>query len=758
MLLKYANPAPLNNEFTPNALGNNSWATHSLPIGNGYFGANIFGRTITERIQISEPTLVNPWFLKDDQPDQVCSAAGVNSFAEILIDLNHDKVKNYERWLCLETACACVNYSHNGVNYTRTAFTSYPDKVLVVKLEADHKNQLSFDLSVIIPFLGEFTVEPNDGFSKTGTVIVDKDKFLISGKMGYYNTEFEGVLQVVCPDGEIVARSTKLSVIGATEAVLIFSCDTNYALSEKVFCENNPKNKLVGNKVDKEKLFSTIKSATELGYQKLLKRHLKDYQNLYQKVQLNLNGETKGDYTNELIAEYKKGKRSAYLETLLFQYGRYLLISSSRSRLPTHLQGIWNAYSNSPWSCGYWHNINIQMNYWASYPTGLTELFIPYINYAKAFMKRTREFADEYMLNNYPENYGGKGNNGWIIGTGCSAYYIEGFDRVCHSGPGTGAFTALMFWDYYDYTRDIEFLKDFGYPALKETSLFLSKILTKIDGKYLIRDSASPENEHNGQYYKTVGCAFDQQMVYENFRRTIQSAELLGEVDDFILNLKRMLPHLDPVLIGDDGQIKEYREETHYSSIGEPLHRHISHLVGLYPGTIINNQTPEWIKGAQISLEKRGNGSSGWSISHRLLCWARIKNATKCYQLINHFITTKLNDNLWSVHPPFQIDGNFGYTASVSEMLLQSHSDYIEVLPSIPTEWESGEFKGLVARGNFTVDCKWTSGKISYLKITSNLGGELKIKLPAHLIPKGVSGDIFTKITNLNEQLVFENK
>ena len=753
MILKYNKPAPLYNEFAKNGIGGNSWEYYSLPIGNGYFGANIFGRTITERIQISEPTLVNPWLLAEGKPDEVCSAYGVNNFAEVLIDLNHESITDYERSLSLEDACARVSYKYNGIKYTRTAFTSHPDKVLVVKLEAE-KKQLSFDLSVITPFLHDNPQE-NFGFTKTGKVVVENNCFIISGTMGHYGIEYKGILKVICNSGEVLSSADKISVKNANNAVLIFSCETNYTLSENVFCQLDHSKKLEGYIVDQEKLNNTIDFACKLGYNKLLKRHLKDYKNLYGKVKLSL-GDQKEDYTDKLLDEYKNGKYSTYLETLLFQYGRYLLICSSRTRLPAHLQGIWSCYESSPWSCGYWHNINIQMNYWHSYSTGLTELFEPYINYAKAFIKRTRQFADAYILNNYPDKYEGEGKNGWIIGTGCSAYYIEGFDRVCHSGPGTGAFTALMFWDYYDYTRDVKFLKEFGYPALKEMSLFFSKILVKIDGKYLIKESASPENEHNGEYPHTIGCAFDQQMVYENFKRTIESAEILGLEDDFILKLKEMLPYLDPVLIGDDGQVKEYREETYYSSIGDPLHRHVSQLVGLYPGTIINSNTPEWLKGAEITLNKRGKGTSGWGIMFRLLMWARIKNAEKCYEHIKHFISTRLNDNLWGTHPPFQIDGNFGFTASISEMLLQSQSGFLEVLPSVPSDWESGEFKGLVARGNFVVSCKWENGKIKRIKIISKQGGKLNIKLPTYLLPKGYKGDIYTKDTKINEQIVFK--
>lgn len=752
MILKYNKPAPIDNEFAKNAIGCNSWEKYSLPIGNGFFGANIFGRTITERIQISEPTLVNPWLLAEGKPDEVCSAYGVNNFAEILIDLNHKKVTDYERSLSLDEACAKVSYKHNGVNFTRTAFTSHPDKVLVVKLEGQN-NQLSFDLSVITPFLHEDPQE-NFGFTKTGKVVVERDSFIISGTMGHYGIEYKGILKVICEDGELVSNKNKISVKNANTALIIFSCETNYSLSENVFCQLDHAKKLEGCKLDHEKLNNTIDIACNLGYDKLLERHLKDYQSLYFKTKLTL-GEQNEDYTDKLLSEYINGKDSTYLETLLFQYGRYLLICSSRTRLPAHLQGIWSCYESSPWSCGYWHNINIQMNYWPCYSTGLTELFKPYIDYAKAFMKRTRQFADAYILNNYPDKYEGEGKNGWIIGTGCSAYYIEGFDRVCHSGPGTGAFTALMFWDYYDYTRDVNFLKEFGYPALREMSLFFSKILVKIGDKYLIKDSASPENEHNGKYYQTVGCAFDQQMVYENFKRTIDCAEILGEEDDFILKLKQMLPNLDPVLIGDDGQVKEYREETYYSSIGDPIHRHTSQLVGLFPGTIINSNTPEWLKGAEVTLTKRGNGTSGWGMIFRLLLWARIKNADKCYQIVKTFITQRLHPNLWSFHPPFQMDANFGYTAAISEMLLQSHSGFIEVLPSIPAQWHSGEFSGFVTRGNFEVSCKWKKGKITYLKIVANTNGTLKVKLPPHLLTKNTDNNIYTKNLLAGETIIF---
>ena len=406
------------------------------------------------------------------------------------------------------------------------------------------------------------------------------------------------------------------------------------------------------------------------------------------------------------------------------------MISASRTFMPAHLQGIWNAFSDSPWSCGYWHNINLQMNYWSVGSAGLSELFIPYINYAKAYMPLAERNADVYVAESYPEKLSESGKNGWIIGTGAWPYNIGGFSSHSHSGPGTGAFTALLFWDHYDYTRDIEFLRDFGYPALRSMSVLYSKVLIERDGVYLVEHSASPEIEHNGSYYHTVGCAFDQQMVYECFRRTIDSAEIIGLQDDFIDKIKGILPHLEPVLIGDDGQVKEFREETGYASIGEPNHRHVSHLVGLYPGTIINEKHPEWIRAAEVTLNRRGDKTHCWAAAHRMLLWARVGNGKRAMDLLKSLIHNNVFENLWDRHPPFQIDGNFGYTAGVGEMLVGSSDGVVKILPALAPEWTSGEFSGIVSRGGISFDCKWQGGSITYLAAKAKTDIKLRLLLP----------------------------
>ena len=736
LTLRYSSEAPLSGELSTYACENGAWERYSLPLGNGFFGANVFGRTVTERIQISEPSLSNPYYTPKTVPRKHCSAAGVNSFAELFFHLGHSEPTEYERSLSLDEAVSHVSYKYNGTLYTREAFTSHPDNVLAVSLKADRQGALSFTARAVIPFLGEYSVEPGDGLSKSGAVTYENGAAIIEGEMEYHGIKYFGIMKVTSADGEIVTESDGIRLEKATEAKVIFSCTTNYQLTNEVFDQPEHQNKLKGLTPDKASVTVAVEKASSMPYSELKTRHISDYRSLYSRVTLNVGGE-EGGYTEQLIEAHRSGKRSRYLETLLFQYGRYLLISSSRTRLPAHLQGIWNAYCDSPWSCGYWHNINVQMNYWPSGPANLSDTFVPYINYAKAYMPAARRHADRYIKNKYPENYTEDGTNGWIIGTGAWAYSISGFSGGGHSGPGTGAFTSLLFWDYYDFTRDTDFLREFGYPALYEMSVFFSKALVETDGKYLIKESASPENFHEGKPYQTEGCAFDQQMVYENFKRTIESAEILGINDPFIDRIKGMLPHLDPVLIGDDGQVKEYREETTYSSIGDPNHRHISHLVGLYPATVINSETPEWLEGARVTLTRRGDRSTCWAVAHRLLLWARTKAPRKCRDLIDSFIERNVLPNLWCYHPPFQIDGNFGYTAGVCEMLMQSQSGYIELLPSIPEEWASGEFAGLVARGNLIVDCAWSDGEIKTVKITAGVDGEIKIKLPVYLIPEG---------------------
>ncbi len=717
--LKYSQPAQASNE-------SEAWEKWSLPLGNGYFGANVFGRTGVERIQLTENSLANPM-----------SAGGLNNFAEIFIDFGHSVVSDYERDLSLNTAAAHVKYICGDVKYSRKCFVSYPDKVMVIKLDASEKGALNFTLFPEIPFIKEYGVKEGDGGGKSGKIEANSDTITLSGKMDYYNILFEAQLKVIHAGGKLITKAGSLALEKADSATILIALGTNYKMESRIFTEPDNKQKLVPYPHPHGEVSEIIRLAAQKTYDKLLANHTLDYQKYFNRVALDLGGEEPDMPTDELLQHYKTdntGKAAKYLEELYFQYSRYLLISSSREgTTPANLQGTWNCHNDSPWSCGYWHNINVQMNYWPAFTTNLAEMFTAYADYNKAYMPLAKEFAKSYIRRMYPENYSEKaGENGWTIGTAAWLYTIEGFS--IHSGPGTGGFTSLLFWDYYDFTRDKEVLKNISYPIIYDMANFLSKTLLEEDGFLLVKYSASPEQQspEDECYCFTTGCGFDQQMVWENHKNAIAAAEVLGIEDNLIKTLKAQIDRLDPVQIGASGQIKEFREENEYGDIGEYHHRHISHLVGLYPGTIINPGTPELIEAAKVTLNNRGDKSTGWAMAHRLNLWARTGDGNRAHKLYSDLLSNGTLPNLWDTHPPFQIDGNFGGTAGVAEMLLQSHAGYIDILPALPDCWANGSFAGLVARGNFHIDACWKNKALTEVIITAKVQGECKIKLSTY--------------------------
>ncbi len=707
------------------------WEKWSLPLGNSYFGASVFGRVATERINITENSLANPglwgypWRL---------GAGGTQTFGDIYLDTDHHEYKDYIRDLVLDDATAHVAYTVNDVRYERECFVSYPDRVMALKLTASEKGKLSFRCRFHIPYLKDYCIEEGDGCGRVGEVYAEKDRLIMRGLSNYYRIIYESQAKVQSTDGVLAYTDHGITVENASEAVLLFTFGTNYKMEARVFSETDPKKKLAPYADPHAALCKRLDKACAKSYEALRLAHVEDYRSLYDRVKLFIGCDEKDLQipTNELLSIYNNEGRSAYLETLYYQYGRYLLIASSRpGGYPANLQGTWVCHGSSPWGADYHHNINVQMNYWHSGIANLAECFIPYIDYAKAYMPSAQKNADAYIRKQHPEKAGADGENGWTIGTAGFLYHVSSPAPGGHSGPGTGPFTSLLFWDYYTFTGDKEYLREVGYPFLKEMSRFLSKTLIEVDGKLLARDSASPEQQNSdGSYYQTVGCAFDQQMIYENHKRVLEAAEILGEEDDELLALIReQLPLLDPVQIGLDGQVKEFREEEHYGDIGEYEHRHISHLVGLYPATIINKNTPEWLEGAKISLTKRSDKSTGWAAAHRLCAWARTGVGNRAYDLYYSMLKNNTLPNLWDTHPPFQIDGNFGATAGISEMLLQSQAGFIDFLPTLPDVWADGSFDGLVARGDFVCGCDFADKKPTEIRILARSGGKCRVRM-----------------------------
>jgi alpha-L-fucosidase 2 len=696
------------------------WERWSFPIGNGTLGANLFGRTDSERIQLSEKSIANGG----------CYDRGaITNAAELYLDFEHPEVSNYRRTLNLNDAIATVAYHAGETDYQREYFTSYPDDLLVVHLTADGPDGLSFTVRPEIPYL-ESTDERD---SKSVTVTTSGDTITLAGVIDFFELKYSIQVRVLHEGGQLVGGDETIEILNADAVTILVAIGTNYELNTKVFSAERLE-KLDHSQDPNDRVSEKIRQAVALGYDQLKSRHLADYQGLFDRVAVDLNSEVSELPTHQLLAAYQDGQKDPYLEELMFQYGRYLLIASSRATsLPAHLQGAWTQYEVTPWSGGYWHNINVQMNYWGAMSTDLAETFEAYINFFEAYRPLAEQYAQDHIGELYPEQLSDNPKeNGWIFGNGLNPYFLPA--RAPHSGPGTAGLTTKMLMDYYDFTQDKDYLREIGYPALLGLSRFFAKALEPTeDGLLLMNNSASPEIRHpkGGDYYKTIGSTFDQGFVWENHNDVLRAAKVLGENDPFLKTIEAQMPRLDPIQIGSSGQIKEFREEDAYGDIGDPKHRHISHLCTLYPGTLINSANPEWMKAASTTLDFRGNDTTGWAMAHRMNARARLKEAEKAYDVYSKLIAEKTLENLWATHPPFQVDANLGLVAGVAEMLLQSHEGVIELLPALPEAWaEDGSFHGLVARGNFKVSAEWAEGQLRHLSIKSRSGQHCRLKYP----------------------------
>lgn len=704
--------------FSPAEGTTEGWERYSLPIGNGYFGASIFGGYDRERIQFTTNEFANS-----------IANGGLSNFGELFIDFkNSNVVVNYERGLCLNNGIAYSNYTADGVNINREAFASYPDKVFAYKVSSDN-GVIDFDVSLYIPYLG---VRPLESGGRTGKITFQNGELVMRGTLPAQQLIYEARLAVIT-DGNFSSDNTTLKIENSTETVLLYTLGTSYKLCPEVFLDGG--HKALGD--DPHLTVSKcLKNAVGLGWENLYKRHTDDYSELIDRVEFDLGGVDDGRSTEELLNSYKNGNNEPYLEELYFAYGRHLLVSSSRKgTLPASLQGVWSVHDKSPWSSGFWHNINIQMNYWPAFSTNLAETFSAYAEYWKNYIEQAKINAAEWIKQIVPENYV-EGKCGWIIGTEANAYQIAGIDFNTHSGPGTGGMTSKLFWDYYDFTRDENVLKEYTYPAVHGMAEFLIKNVKNYNGRYLCRFSASPEQILSGdwvsehkyqQYFHTVGCSFDQQFIFENACDDLKCADILDISDEITEVEKKQLSGYEPIQIGYSGQIKEFDEEHFYGEFCEYHHRHISQLVALMPGSTVNSRTPAWLDAAKLTLDYRGDKSTGWALAHRFCAWARTGDGNRAYHLFQNLLRDRTYPNLWDVHPPFQIDGNFGATAGIAEMLLQSHEGYISLLPALPDNWKNISFRGLKARGNFTVSCNYQNGKISRCEILSESGGILSI-------------------------------
>ena len=744
--LWYKEPANSSIIDDPNGWKDDSEWLKALPLGNGSLGAMIFCDVNKERIQLNEESMWSGSPDDNDNPDaypaqaeirkllfegkykeataltkqtQICKGTGTGygngatvpfgcfqTLGDLWIDFEkQSSYENYHRELNLENAVATVSYKQEGIQYRREIFVSQPDQLMAIKLTADKPGSISFKSSMTRP-------EKFQTYSGDNQLIMQGT--LSDGKGGN-GLQYITRLSALNKNGTVKYSGDNLIVKNADEVTLILTASTDYVLKYPNY----------KGRAFKEITETNLQKGRKTSFKELLRKHKEEYQKYFNRLSLKLTSHLDTIPTDVRLQQFKKTESDLHLVELIFQYGRYLLISSSRpGSLPANLQGIWANKIQTPWNGDYHTDINVQMNYWPVETTNLGEMHLPLFNLLESLQEPGAKTAKIHY-----------NANGWVVHpvTNVWGFTSPGESSSWGMHLGGGAWLTTHIMEHYYFTLDKEFLKE-KYPVLKaSTQFYMDWLITDPKtGELVSGPSVSPENSFLAPDGSTsqicMAPSHDQQVIWQLFKNFIDASNVLGIENDFIQKVIQAQQQLAKPKIGSDGRLMEWNEEFKEVEKG---HRHISHLFALHPGYQIDIQkTPELAIAAKKSLDFRienGGGHTGWSAAWLINQYARLGEAENAEHSLNAVLSKSTSPNLFGLHPPFQMDANFGTAAGITEMLLQSQSGEIRLLPALPKNWKKGEVKGLCARGGFVIDMKWESGELIKVRVYSKNGGIAKL-------------------------------